>query len=87
MMASVAALASTYKTLDSGLLYEKVPEIPVQRELYLALTKFLHEIKQKAAHHEGSDYTLWVGALMLAIALVFVWRSFYAMRIPEKAKA
>jgi len=25
-----------------------------------------------------------IGAVMLAIALVFVWRSFYAMRIPEK---
>jgi len=26
-----------------------------------------------------------VGVVMLAIALIFVWRSFYAMRIPEKA--
>jgi K(+)-stimulated pyrophosphate-energized sodium pump len=40
----------------------------------------------KKAHEEGtgSDYTPYVGVVMLAIALVFVWRSFYAMRIPEK---
>jgi K(+)-stimulated pyrophosphate-energized sodium pump len=34
----------------------------------------------------GVDFTAWVGALLLVVALVFVWRSFYAMRIPrEKA--
>jgi len=31
------------------------------------------------------DYTPYIGVVMLAIALIFVWRSFYAMRIPEKA--
>jgi K(+)-stimulated pyrophosphate-energized sodium pump len=40
----------------------------------------------KQAHQEGhgSDYTPYVGVVMLAVSLVFVWRSFYAMRIPEK---
>ena len=32
----------------------------------------------------GYDFTAVVGLIMLAIALVFVWRSFYSMRIPEK---
>ena len=32
------------------------------------------------------DYTPYIGVVMLAIALVFVWRSFYAMRIPPKVK-
>ncbi len=32
----------------------------------------------------GYDYTPYVGVVMLAIALVFVWRSFYAMRIPRE---
>jgi K(+)-stimulated pyrophosphate-energized sodium pump len=31
----------------------------------------------------GTDFTGVVGAVMLAIALCFVWRSFYAMRIPR----
>lgn len=49
VVAALAALAGTYKTLQSGLLYERIPDIPVQRELYLALSQFLDEIKKKAA--------------------------------------
>jgi len=49
VIATFAALAGTYKTLQSGLLYEKIPDIPVQRDLYLALSQFLDEIKRKAA--------------------------------------
>jgi K(+)-stimulated pyrophosphate-energized sodium pump len=42
-------------------------------------------VKMKEAAHAGGtrDYTSAIGAVLLAIALVFVWRSFYAMRIPE----
>jgi K(+)-stimulated pyrophosphate-energized sodium pump len=36
---------------------------------------------------EGTDYTAFVGVAMLAVALVFVWRSFYSMRIPPKEGA
>ena len=39
--------------------------------------------KEAAALGDGEDYTAAVGVGMLAIALVFVWRSFYAMRIPK----
>jgi K(+)-stimulated pyrophosphate-energized sodium pump len=42
-------------------------------------------IKEAAKTGHGSDYTLVVGVVMLAIALLFVWRSFYAMRIPKEA--
>jgi hypothetical protein len=55
VLAAVAALASTYRTLQSGLLYERIPEIPVQRDLYLALMKFLDEIKKKAAEGGNSE--------------------------------
>jgi hypothetical protein len=54
-LAAIAALAATYKTLQSGLLYERIPEIPVQRDLYLALTKFLDEIKREAAEKGNSS--------------------------------
>jgi K(+)-stimulated pyrophosphate-energized sodium pump len=37
-----------------------------------------------AADPTKTDYTAYVGVGMLAIALYFVWRSFYAMRIPPK---
>jgi K(+)-stimulated pyrophosphate-energized sodium pump len=37
------------------------------------------------AHTE--NYTPYVGVVLLLISLVFVWRSFYAMRIPPKEQA
>jgi K(+)-stimulated pyrophosphate-energized sodium pump len=42
-------------------------------------------IKETAAAQGTSDYTGIVGVIMLAIGFVFVWRSFYAMRIPQEA--
>jgi len=40
-------------------------------------------IEIKGAVKDGVDSTPYIGAVMLLIGLVFVWRSFYAMRIPE----
>jgi hypothetical protein len=42
------------------------------------------QIKEKAEHDHTTDYTWMVGVAFLAVALVFVWRSFYAMRIPPR---
>jgi K(+)-stimulated pyrophosphate-energized sodium pump len=42
------------------------------------------KVKEAAHAGQGFDYTAIVGVVMLAIALVFVWRSFYAMRIPRE---
>ncbi len=42
-------------------------------------------IKEAAGTGGGINYGPYVGVVMLAIALVFVWRSFYAMRIPKEA--
>jgi K(+)-stimulated pyrophosphate-energized sodium pump len=41
------------------------------------------KIKQAAQAGTGTDFTVVVGVVMLLIALAFVWRSFYAMRIPK----
>jgi K(+)-stimulated pyrophosphate-energized sodium pump len=41
-------------------------------------------IKQAADAGHGTNYGPYVGVVMLGIALVFVWRSFYAMRIPKE---
>jgi K(+)-stimulated pyrophosphate-energized sodium pump len=40
-------------------------------------------MKESARAGSGTDYTTIVGVVMLLIALVFVWRSFYGMRIPK----
>jgi K(+)-stimulated pyrophosphate-energized sodium pump len=42
-------------------------------------------MRSAAALHNTTNYTPYIGVVMLAIALIFVWRSFYAMRIPDKA--
>ena len=41
-------------------------------------------VKMKHEAGEGFDATPYFGVVMLLVALVFVWRSFYAMRIPER---
>jgi K(+)-stimulated pyrophosphate-energized sodium pump len=38
---------------------------------------------KKAALAGGTNTLAMVGVVFLAVALVFVWRSFYAMRIPR----
>ncbi|MBI3270627.1 MAG: sodium-translocating pyrophosphatase [Planctomycetes bacterium] len=43
------------------------------------------EMKHEAHTSGGADYTVLIGGVILAIALIFVWRSFYSMRIPKKA--
>ena len=48
VVAAVFALAETYKTLVGGIVYEQAPTIPVQRELYHALSAFVAEVKQQA---------------------------------------
>ncbi len=45
------------------------------------------EIKEAAHKAHKTDFTAIVGVVMLLIALVFIWRSFYAMRIPKEKGA
>jgi hypothetical protein len=47
VVAALTALAETYKTLVAGIYYEKIPDIPVQREIYSALRALLDDLKQK----------------------------------------
>jgi len=51
--------------------------------------KIRHPVDEAGNHIVGDakpfDYTGIVGVAMLLVALYFVWRSFYAMRIPERS--
>ena len=42
---------------------------------------------KKAAQGGGLDYTGYIGVVFFLISMYFVWRSFYAMRIPQKEGA
>jgi hypothetical protein len=54
VLASLAALAETYKTLTSGIYYEKAPDFRVQRELYDALKLAIEEFKKRLARQAGA---------------------------------
>ena len=49
ILTALEALAQTYKTLSSGLIYEQPPQAAVPQELYAALMAFLDEIKKQQA--------------------------------------
>jgi hypothetical protein len=51
VFSAVQAMAETYRTLLSGIYYEKPPENPVAAGLYVALAKFLEEEKKHSAEH------------------------------------
>jgi hypothetical protein len=54
VLAAIHALAQTYKTLSSGIIYEKPPDAPLPRELYAALIAFISEVKKQQAERAGS---------------------------------
>jgi len=70
LLAALGALAATYKTLESGLLYERVPDIPVQRDLYRALADAIEEIRQKAA--ESGNRAVKISTIFYVV--VFLYR-------------
>lgn len=49
VFSAVQALAETYRTLLSGIYYEKPPDNPVAAGLYAAISKFFEEEKKHAA--------------------------------------
>ena len=54
VLSALEALAQTYKTLSSGIIYEKPPDAPLPRELYAALMTFLTEVKRQQAEQANS---------------------------------
>ena len=51
VLAAAQAMAETYRTLLSGIYYEKPPEHPVAAGLYAALAKFFVDEKKREAEH------------------------------------
>jgi hypothetical protein len=71
ILAALEALAQTYKTLGSGLIYEKPPQAPLQGELYAALMAFIDEIKKQQAESGASAS---FKAMDIFYLLVFLYR-------------
>ena len=54
VLAATAALAETYRTLSSGIYYEKPPVEPLSAELYAALGKFVQDYKKQDGDRGGT---------------------------------
>ena len=54
VLTAIHALAQTYKTLSSGIIYEKPPAAPLPRELYAALIALISELKKQQAERAAS---------------------------------
>ena len=55
VLAGLKALAETYRTLRSGIYYEKPPDARLPRELYAAIVSFIAEVKQQQAERSNSS--------------------------------
>lgn len=49
-ISAIEALAETYRTLGTGIYYERPPDAPLARALYAQIAAFLLEIKREAAN-------------------------------------
>ena len=54
VLTAIQALAETYKTLSSGIIYERPPAAPLPRELYAALMALLAEVRKQQAERAAS---------------------------------
>jgi hypothetical protein len=71
VLGALEALAQTYKTLGSGIIYENPPVAPLPRELYAALIAFLSEVKKQQA--ERANSAAWKDSEVFFL-LVFLYR-------------
>jgi hypothetical protein len=55
VLAALSALAETYRTLSSGILYEKPPTAPLAYTLYAALGKFVQDYKKEQTQRASSS--------------------------------
>ena len=72
VLIAIQALAQTYKTLSSGIIYEKPPDAPLPRELYAALIAFIAEVRKQQADQSGSGS-------FKDLDLFFLWIFLYRM--------
>jgi hypothetical protein len=52
-LAALEALAETYRTLGSGIYYERPPDLPVAHDLYGAIGEFLQKVMKEQAERGG----------------------------------
>ncbi len=71
VLAALRALAETFRTLGTGIYYERPPDAPTPRALYAELQRFLAECKQRESERAGSSA---VKDSEIFVLLVFLYR-------------
>jgi len=71
---ALSALAETYRTLGTGIYYERPPETPLARALYSQLAQFLQEFKKEEAQRTGFSSLKDSEAFQLLVFLLRVGR-------------
>ncbi len=74
-LTALGALAEAYRTLLSGIYYEKPPDAAVPHELYAELAKFIEDIRKEQAGRAGFATLKDTEAFYLLIFLLRVGRS------------
>jgi len=74
-LTALGALAEAYRTLLSGIYYEKPPDAAVPRELYAELAKFIEDARKEEAGRAGFATLKDTEAFYLLIFLLRVGRS------------
>ena len=74
-MAALGALAETYRTLGSGIYFERPPAAALPQGLYAELAKFIQEFKQPHAEHAGFSSLKDTEVFYLLLFLLRVGRS------------
>ncbi|MFZ0820573.1 MAG: B-box zinc finger protein [Candidatus Acidiferrales bacterium] len=74
VLAALQALAETYRTLGSGIIYEKPPAGGPPQAIYAALVKFLEDYKREAAERGGAARLKDTDAFHLLVFLLRVGR-------------
>lgn len=53
VLSALEALAETYRTLGTGIYYERPPNLPVAHALYVALAEFLQRVQKEQVERAG----------------------------------
>jgi hypothetical protein len=53
VLSALEALAETYRTLGTGIYYERPPDLPVAHALYGAVAEFLQKVRKEEAERAG----------------------------------
>jgi hypothetical protein len=67
-LAAITALGETYRTLTSGIYYEKPPDAPLPALLYAALAAFIEEYKKQAS---GAGFAVPRDSAIFAVLVYF----------------